>query len=72
MPENQPSSAPGGSNATLKPVTPTPFPYFLAWNRLGRKGQACKITANNQKTCSVEFEDGFFYIFDRRAIRLRR
>ena len=49
------------------------YPYFYAWNRCGRKGQACKVTARGKmNSCRVEFEDGFKMITSRNAIRKRK
>jgi hypothetical protein len=56
----------------VKPETTTPFDHFLYWDKLGRKGQACRVIANNGKIISVEFEDGFYHVFNRQAIRQRK
>ena len=48
------------------------FPYVYFWNRCGRKGQPCKVTARGKmNSCRVEFEDGFRMITSRNAIRKR-
>lgn len=48
----------------------TDWPYVFFWNRLGRKGQRCKVTARGKlNSCRVEFEDGFKVITSRNAIR---
>lgn len=49
--------------------TPTPFPYVLAWDKQGRKGQRCKVIANNSRTVQVEFADGHKTVLNRMAIR---
>jgi hypothetical protein len=48
---------------------PTPFPYVLVWDRLGRKGQRVKIIRQSIKTAQVRFEDGFTSVIDRKALR---
>lgn len=46
------------------------FPYIFRWNRMGRKGQRCRVTARGaMNSCRVEFEDGFVAITSRNAIR---
>lgn len=48
------------------------FPYVFRWNRCGRKGQACKVTARGRmNSARVEFEDGFVMITSRNAIKRR-
>jgi hypothetical protein len=48
----------------------TEYPYIFHWNRLGRKGQRCKVTARGKlNSCRVEFEDGFVLITSRNAVR---
>lgn len=43
--------------------------YVFRWNRLGRKGQTCKVTARGaMNSCRVEFEDGFRMVTSRNAI----
>jgi hypothetical protein len=36
------------------------WPYLYAWNRMGRKGQLCRVLvrAKTMNTCLIEFEDG--------------
>ena len=48
---------------------PTPYPYTLAWDREGRKGQRCKVVKTTLKTCLIRFEDGFETVVNRMAIR---
>ena len=48
---------------------PIPFPYYLCWDRLGRRGQRCKIIRRTPQTVQVEFEDGFKSVISRQAIR---
>ena len=46
------------------------YPYVYFWNRCGRKGQRCRVTARGKmNSCRVEFEDGFVMITSRNAIR---
>ena len=47
------------------------FPYYYAWNRMGRKGQRCAVLvrAKAMNSCLVQFEDGFGAITSRNAIR---
>jgi hypothetical protein len=44
------------------------FPHILRWDRLGRKGQRCKIIRTHNATCQVEFPDGFVAALSRRAL----
>ena len=48
---------------------PTPFPYVLFWDRLGRKGQACKILRQTKQTAQIRFNDGFTTVINRQALR---
>jgi hypothetical protein len=51
-------------------VSETKFPYIYFWNRMGRNGQRCAVTARGKmNSCCVEFEDGFKAITSRNAIR---
>lgn len=44
--------------------------YRYAWNRCGRKGQECIVTARGKlNSCRVEFKDGFVMITSRNALR---
>lgn len=52
-------------------ATPIPFPYVLYWDRLGRKGQPCKIIRQTTRTAQVEFQDGVKTVLNRQAIRRR-
>lgn len=46
------------------------YPYVYYWNRQGRKGQLCRVTARGKmNSCCVEFEDGYKMITSRNAIR---
>jgi hypothetical protein len=49
--------------------TPTPFPYVLVWDRLGRKGQRVTIIRQSTKTAQIKFEDGFTTVINRQALR---
>jgi hypothetical protein len=49
------------------------FPYYYAWNRMGRKGQFCRVLARGKmNSCLVEFEDGFKAVTSRNALRKRK
>lgn len=44
--------------------------YLYAWNRCGRKGQACNLLARGtMNSCLLEFEDGFRMVTSRNALR---
>lgn len=46
------------------------FAYIYRWNRCGRKGQPCNVTARGtMNSCRVEFADGFIMITSRNAIK---
>lgn len=49
------------------------LPYIYAWDRQGRKGQPCAVTARSKamNSCRVEFADGYVMITSRNAIRKR-
>lgn len=64
--------------ATKMPVDPieefragaAPFPYVYRWDRQGRKGQPCNVTARGKmNSCRVVFADGYQMITSRNAIR---
>jgi hypothetical protein len=57
----------GGTNPT--PAEPTPFPFYLYWDKLGRKGQRCQVQRLTTRTVRVRFEDGFESVLNRSAIR---
>jgi hypothetical protein len=67
-----PSSSERNGFEVTKPHQPTrTYPHVLVWDRLGRKGQRCKVlrvTGNLYRT-QVEFEDGFVAVVERMAIR---
>lgn len=43
--------------------------YVFRWNRCGRKGQTCKVTARGtMNSCRVEFDDGFVMVTSRNAL----
>jgi hypothetical protein len=52
----------------------TAYPYVYFWNRHGRKGQPCKVTARAKRMNSirVEFEDGYAMITSGNSIRKRK
>lgn len=49
----------------------TEFPYYYAWNRMGRKDQRCAVLvrAKAMNSCLVQFEDGYQAVTSRNAIR---
>ncbi len=48
---------------------PTLLPYIYRWERQGRKGQRCMVTARGtMNSCCVEFEDGYRMITSRNAL----
>lgn len=50
----------------------TEFPYRYAWDRQGRKGQFCKVTARGTMNSRlVEFEDGYKMVTSGNALRKR-
>lgn len=56
------------------------FPYLYRWDRHGRKGQLCAVTARSRRgkdfhsfnSIRVEFADGFVMITSGNAIRRLR
>lgn len=62
----------GKSSEVTEPrQTTNPFPHVLFWDRLGRKGQKCRVITPRQNASSVQvqFEDGFIAVVNRRSIR---
>jgi hypothetical protein len=61
-----------GAAQTPTESTPKPFPHYLFWDVMGRKGQRCRVV-NPDRTASsriqVEFEDGAIVVVSRLAIR---
>lgn len=46
------------------------YPYVYRWDRQGRKGQRCAVTARGTKnSIRVEFPDGYVMITSGNAIR---
>lgn len=46
------------------------LPYIYRWDRHGRKGQPCNVTARGtMNSCLVVFEDGYRMVTSRNAIR---
>jgi hypothetical protein len=44
--------------------------YIYRWNRMGRKGERCAVTARGtMNSCLVVFADGFRMVTSRNAIR---
>jgi hypothetical protein len=67
-----PSSSERNGFEVTKPHQPTrTYPHVLVWDRLGRKGQRCKVlrVKGNLYRTQVEFEDGFVAVVERMAIR---
>lgn len=49
------------------------FPYVFRWDRHGRKGQFCRVTARGALNARrIEFMDGFVMIAPGTSIRRRR
>ena len=49
------------------------LPYLYRWNRQGRKGQPCEVTARGtMNSCCVRFADGYSMVTSRNAIRKNR
>ncbi|MBN9078563.1 MAG: hypothetical protein J0H84_20335 [Rhizobiales bacterium] len=49
------------------------FPYVYRWDRQGRKGQPCRVTARGKRnSIRVEFPDGYVMITSGNAIRKPR
>jgi hypothetical protein len=61
----------GASQPSQEAATPTPYPYVLAWDKEGRKGQRCQILPHKplSRTVLVQFEDGYKLAVNRMAIR---
>lgn len=46
------------------------YPYIYRWDRQGRKGHVCRVTARGTKnSIRVEFADGYVMITSGNAIR---
>jgi hypothetical protein len=46
------------------------LPYRWHWNRLGRKGQRCRVVARGRMNSALlEFEDGFRVVTSRSGLR---
>lgn len=49
------------------------WPYVYRWDRQGRKGQFCRVTARGKRNSArVEFADGFVMITSRNALARRK
>jgi hypothetical protein len=49
------------------------YPYVYRWDRCGRKGQRCAVTARGKlNSCRVVFVDGEVMITSRNALRRAR
>ena len=58
-----------GAQPSHEAATGNPFPYVLYWDKLGRKGQRCRILKPGPRVMLVEFEDGFKHTINRMAVR---
>jgi hypothetical protein len=58
----------GAQSSTETPQVAA-YPYVLAWDRDGRKGQQCKVIKPGTLLVTLEFEDGHRCIINRMAIR---
>lgn len=46
-----------------------PLPYIYRWDRQGRKGQPCDVTARGtMNSCRVVFADGYSMVTSRNAL----
>ena len=46
------------------------FPYLYFWNRMGRKGQRCRVIVRGKMNSAwIQFEDGFEAVTSRNALR---
>jgi rhodanese-related sulfurtransferase len=52
-----------------EPDAPKAYRHTLVWDRLGRRGQACRILRQRGVLAQIEFEDGFASWINRMAIR---
>jgi hypothetical protein len=44
--------------------------YIYRWNRMGRKGQLCKVLVRGKRnSCLVEFQDGYKAVTSRNALK---
>lgn len=44
------------------------FPHVLRWDRIGRRGQKCRILRSKDDQVHVRFEDGHEALLPRRAL----
>jgi hypothetical protein len=51
------------------PAAPNAFRHVLVWDRIGRKGQKCRILKQSGSLAQIEFEDGFVTRINRFAVR---
>ena len=59
------AAAPTTSTSGAAPATR----YVFRWNRLGRKGKACRLIARGtMNSCLLEFDDGWRMVTSRNAI----
>lgn len=67
-----PNMAPQKTHCTGKEICPMPQPqlYTYRWDRQGRKGQTCQVTARGKfNSIRVEFTDGYVMITSGNSIR---
>jgi hypothetical protein len=50
------------------PAEPNAFRHVLRWDRLGRRGQNCRILKHSGALAQIEFEDGFKSWINRSAL----
>ena len=54
-------------------LEPSIWPYVFRWNRQGRKGQFCRVTARGTMNARrLEFPDGYVMIAPGTSIRKRK
>jgi hypothetical protein len=54
--------------APTGPAEPNAFPHVLRWDRMGRRGQICRIVKLRGPLAQIEFEDGFRTVINRLAV----
>ena len=56
--------------ADSDPAAAAPATYIYRWNRQGRKGQRCEVTARGtMNSCCVRFADGYQMVTSRNALK---
>jgi hypothetical protein len=58
-----------GAQPSQNAPSPDPFRYTFRWDRMGRKGQKCRLVTPGARIVLIEFEDGFRHVINKMAIR---